>query len=110
MFAKPMVEDGPKRDGLYMRFVGRAVRHPFIVVFLTIATLIAVPVAYGKYGNGVEFFPDVEPDYGLLYVHARGTCRWTRRTRGSHGREQRHRLAGPDQRLYACWQCQRWRQ
>jgi multidrug efflux pump len=39
-----------------------------------------VPVAYGKYGNGVEFFPDVEPDYGLLYVHARATCRWTRRT------------------------------
>jgi multidrug efflux pump len=72
MFAKPMVEDGPKRDGLYMRFVGRAVRHPFIVVAFTIATLIAVPVAYGKYGSGVEFFPDVEPDYGLLYVHARG--------------------------------------
>ena len=23
-------------------------------------------------GNGVEFFPNVEPDYGLLYVHARG--------------------------------------
>jgi multidrug efflux pump len=72
MFAKPMVEDGPKRDGLYMRFVGRAVRHPFIVVAFTIATLVAVPVAYGKYGSGVEFFPDVEPDYGLLYVHARG--------------------------------------
>lgn len=72
MFAKPMVEDGPKRDGLYMRFVARAVRHPFIVVAFTLATLIAVPVAYGKYGSGVEFFPDVEPDYGLLYVHARG--------------------------------------
>ena len=72
MFAKPMVEDGPKRDGLYMKFVSRAVRHPFIVVFLTLAALVVVPVAYGKYGNGVEFFPNVEPDYGLLYVHARG--------------------------------------
>jgi len=72
MFAKPMIEDGPKRDGLYMKFVGRAVRHPFIVVFLTLVALVVVPVAYGKYGNGVEFFPDVEPDYGLLYVHARG--------------------------------------
>lgn len=72
MFAKPLVEDGPKRDGLYMRFVGRAVRHPFIVVFFTLAALVAVPVAYGKYGSGVEFFPDVEPEYGLLYVHARG--------------------------------------
>ena len=28
--------------------------------------------AYVKFGNGVEFFPTVEPDYGLLYVHARG--------------------------------------
>lgn len=72
MFAKPSVEDGPKRDGLYMRFVARAVRHPFIVVFFTLAALVVVPVAYGKYGNGVEFFPSVEPDYGLLYVHARG--------------------------------------
>ena len=37
-----------------------------------VAALVAVPVAYGKYGAGVEFFPNVEPDYGLLYVHARG--------------------------------------
>ncbi|TGR72779.1 efflux RND transporter permease subunit, partial [Mesorhizobium sp. M1C.F.Ca.ET.189.01.1.1] len=29
-------------------------------------------VGYSKYGAGVEFFPSVEPDYGLLYVHARG--------------------------------------
>jgi multidrug efflux pump len=37
-----------------------------------IGTLIAVPYTYGKVGNGVEFFPNVEPDYGLLYVKARG--------------------------------------
>ena len=34
--------------------------------------LIAVPVAYGKLGKGVEFFPDVEPDYGQVVVHGRG--------------------------------------
>ncbi|MBC7283840.1 efflux RND transporter permease subunit [Hoeflea sp.] len=72
MFAKPMVEEGPKRDGLYMKFVSRAVRHPFIVVFFTLAALVAVPATYAFYGKGVEFFPNVEPDYGLLYVHARG--------------------------------------
>jgi multidrug efflux pump len=66
------VAEEPARDGLYMWFVQRAVRHPFIVLFLSLATLVAVPVAYGKLGNGAEFFPDVEPDYGLLYVHARG--------------------------------------
>lgn len=72
MFAKPVIEDEPKRDGMYMWVVGKAIRHPFTVVFLVVSLLVAVPVAYGKYGSGVEFFPNVEPDYGLLYVHARG--------------------------------------
>ncbi len=71
LIAKPHVETEHK-DGLYMRFARSAVRHPFIVVAFTLATLIAVPFAYGTYGKGVEFFPDVEPEYGLLYVHARG--------------------------------------
>lgn len=72
MFAKSLKEEGPARGGLYMWLVGKAVRHPFLVVFAALGLLIAVPVAYGKYGSGVEFFPNVEPEYGLLYVHARG--------------------------------------
>lgn len=71
MFAKPTLEV-EHRDGFYMWFVGKAVRHPFTVVVAVIAVLVAVPYAYGKYGAGVEFFPNVEPEYGLLYVHARG--------------------------------------
>jgi multidrug efflux pump len=71
IFAKPMkvVEH---KDGYYMYLVKKAIRHPFIVMFLAIGSLVAVPVAYGKYGSGMEFFPNVEPDYGQLYVHARG--------------------------------------
>lgn len=72
MVARPMPEDDTHRDGFYMKIVGRAIRHPWLVMTLAIAALVAVPVAYGKYGKGVEFFPNVEPDYGLLYVHARG--------------------------------------
>ncbi|TDH35829.1 efflux RND transporter permease subunit [Pseudohoeflea suaedae] len=72
MFAKPTPEDEHARDGAYMWVVGKAVRHPFIVLFLSVGLLAAVPVAYGKYGSGVEFFPSIEPEYGLLYVHARG--------------------------------------
>ena len=72
MFAKPSPEEGGGKDGAYMWVVGKAVRHPFIVVLLSVGLLVAVPVAYGKYGSGVEFFPDIEPEYGLLYVHARG--------------------------------------
>ncbi|MEO5621710.1 MAG: efflux RND transporter permease subunit, partial [Cypionkella sp.] len=56
----------------YMWLVGRAIRHPWIVLFLAVTSLVAVPYTYGKIGKGVEFFPNVEPDYGLLYVKARG--------------------------------------
>ena len=72
IFGRATKTEEPAADGLYMWFVKRAVRHPFFVVFLSLAALVAVPMAYGTYGKGVEFFPSVEPDYGLLYVHARG--------------------------------------
>ncbi|WP_127901012.1 efflux RND transporter permease subunit [Solirhodobacter olei] len=72
LIARKSPEGETRRDSLYMRFVRRAIRHPWIVVIAAVAALVAVPVAYGKYGAGVEFFPNVEPDYGLLYVHARG--------------------------------------
>ncbi|MGB3177835.1 MAG: efflux RND transporter permease subunit [Albidovulum sp.] len=72
LIAKPVVEEDRSRDSLYMRFVARAIRHPILVTLTALSTLIAVPYAYGIYGKGVEFFPNVEPDYGLLYVHARG--------------------------------------
>jgi multidrug efflux pump len=60
------------RDGLYMGTVKTAIRFPKTVLTLTVAMLVGVFMAYGKFGAGVEFFPNVEPDYGLLYVHARG--------------------------------------
>lgn len=65
-------EEGEHRDGWYMAVVRQAVRFPVTVLVLTVALLVGVFMAYGKWGAGVEFFPNVEPDYGLLYVHARG--------------------------------------
>lgn len=73
IFAKPPKHhEDDHRDGLYMAIVKKAVHYPITAVVLTIAILVGGTVAYVKYGNGVEFFPTVEPDYGLLYVHARG--------------------------------------
>ncbi|MBA3446164.1 MAG: efflux RND transporter permease subunit [Pseudaminobacter sp.] len=73
LFAKaPKHDENAQRDGAYMAVVKQAVHYPKTVLVLTVALLVAVPVAYSKYGAGVEFFPNVEPDYGLLYVHARG--------------------------------------
>lgn len=72
LIARPFKEPPRKKDGAYMALVGRAIRHPWIVLMLAVGALITVPVTYSKIGNGVEFFPNVEPDYGLLYVKARG--------------------------------------
>ncbi|MBD0414188.1 efflux RND transporter permease subunit [Oryzicola mucosus] len=73
IFAKAPDHAEPEhRDGAYMAVVKKAVHYPKTVLLLTLALLVAVPVAYSKFGAGVEFFPNVEPDYGLLYVHARG--------------------------------------
>ncbi|MEP9399080.1 efflux RND transporter permease subunit [Mesorhizobium sp. KR2-14] len=60
------------KDGLYMNTVKLAVRHPISTLMLAAALLVAVPWVYAHKGKGVEFFPSVEPEYGLLYVHARG--------------------------------------
>ncbi|MDQ3557774.1 MAG: efflux RND transporter permease subunit, partial [Pseudomonadota bacterium] len=62
-----------KRDRtLYMRTVRLTLRHPLATLALALALLVGVIQAYGTYGNGVEFFPDIEPDFGLVQVRARG--------------------------------------
>src|SRR6476661_2748741 len=65
-------DDRSRDSGPYMRTVRLALRHPGTTLALVAFLLIAVPVAYGKLGKGVEFFPDVEPDYGQVIVHGRG--------------------------------------
>jgi multidrug efflux pump len=72
LIAKPFKHPPEPKDGAYMWVVGKAVRHPVIMLFLALGVLFAVPFAYGKFGKGMEFFPNVEPEFGLLYVKARG--------------------------------------
>ena len=64
--------DAALKEGVYMKTVRLAVRYPGSTILIAFAFLIAVPVAYGNLGRGVEFFPEVEPDIGLVLVHARG--------------------------------------
>jgi multidrug efflux pump len=65
-------DDRASEHGLYMRAVHMALRRPGTTLAIAAGLLIAVQVAYGKLGHGVEFFPDVEPDYGQVIIHARG--------------------------------------
>ena len=64
--------DMAPREGPYIRTVRLAVRHPGITILVAFAMLIGVPVLYGMIGKGVEFFPSIEPDQGVVLVHARG--------------------------------------
>ncbi len=58
--------------GVYLRFLGTALRAPGTVLLLALATLIGVQTYYATHGNGIEFFPDIEPDIAKVNVHARG--------------------------------------
>jgi multidrug efflux pump len=71
--AAPVPHDERAKDsGPYMRTVRLALRHPGMTLLLALALLVAVQMAYGKLGKGVEFFPKVEPDYGQVVIHGRG--------------------------------------
>lgn len=65
-------DERARGDGPYMRTVKLALRNPGTTLALAAFLLIAVQMAYSKFGHGVEFFPKVEPDYGLVVVHGRG--------------------------------------
>ena len=58
--------------GLYGRVLTRLVEYPVWVLLFTITLLICVLAGYGKFGKGVEFFPDVEPESANLDIRARG--------------------------------------
>ena len=58
--------------GRYLQLLNRALDHPGKVLIAAAVVLVGVQWAYAKYGNGIEFFPEVEPERAALQVHARG--------------------------------------
>ena len=57
---------------LYEKSLKVAVKLPITVFLLSIVTLVTIVWAYGRYGNGVEFFTGVEPSQTQIQVFARG--------------------------------------
>ena len=57
---------------VYVKVLKAALRYPSLVLAIAVATLFGSWFAYGTYGRGVEFFPDVEPEQAIVQVHARG--------------------------------------
>ena len=62
----------PGLTGLYVRTLNILLAAPWAVVLTAFLVLIGMFVYYGQNGNGIEFFPDVEPENASVLVHARG--------------------------------------
>ncbi len=56
----------------YVAMLRVLVRFPVFVVAGAIGMLVGAAALYGAFGNGVEFFPETEPQSAVVYVHARG--------------------------------------
>ena len=70
-------ESGDLRDikgatGLYVRFLGHCLDRPGMVLLATLAITVGVFWYYGQHNNGVEFFPNVEPERAQVNIRARG--------------------------------------
>ena len=58
--------------GAYVRLLAVLVRRPLLPTLAGVGLVALSWWAYGTYGRGVEFFPDVEPEQAQVLVHARG--------------------------------------
>ncbi len=58
--------------GVYLRGLGRLLRHPAKTFGVALLCLFGAYAAYIGFGRGVEFFPSVEPDFAQVQVQARG--------------------------------------
>jgi multidrug efflux pump len=58
--------------GWYVRMLRRFTRHPVKLLLLVILAFFGVQLLYSKFGKGLEFFPEVDPDFASLMVRMRG--------------------------------------
>ncbi|RME49888.1 MAG: efflux RND transporter permease subunit, partial [Deltaproteobacteria bacterium] len=55
---------------LYRRSLIVSLRHPILVVVLGVLSLVGTIFAYGKLGQGVEFFPETTPEKAIINIEA----------------------------------------
>lgn len=65
------VVEGPLTES-YLVILDKLLRNPGKTLLVAVFVMASVYIVYGKLGKGVEFFPDVEPEFALIQVHARG--------------------------------------
>ena len=57
---------------LYLKILRAAMKVPLLILIGVFVLLIGVQMAYSKFGKGVEFFPDIEPEFAKILIQARG--------------------------------------
>ncbi len=58
--------------GGYLRFLEKLLHFPAKVFCAAVVLLVLSYMAYINFGRGVEFFPDIDPDFLQIQVQARG--------------------------------------
>ena len=58
--------------GRYVRFLSGTLQRPGVSVLVVLTIIAAIYTAYGLFGKGTEFFPDVDPDFASVDIRARG--------------------------------------
>jgi len=56
----------------YRAILSVLLNHPAKTFGAALGLIILSYVAYGQFGNGVEFFPEAEPESAQVHIHARG--------------------------------------
>ncbi|MGC9451406.1 MAG: efflux RND transporter permease subunit, partial [Oceanipulchritudo sp.] len=58
--------------GWYVRMLRRFLKHPGKLLLAVILAFFGVQIIYGILGKGVEFFPEVDPEFATILVRMRG--------------------------------------
>lgn len=66
------LDDVKGGTGWYLHIVERALKAPFITAAIMFVVLVVIYIAYGAFGKGTEYFPEVEPEFVTVDIRARG--------------------------------------
>lgn len=58
--------------GAYVWLLSKLLHVPILVLAGVFFVIAALGASYAKYGNGIEFFPNIDSDFGNIAVRARG--------------------------------------
>jgi multidrug efflux pump len=64
--------DAGKSGQVYRTILAKLLKRPGMVLAVAVAALLGTYIIYGNFGRGVEFFPNVEPEFAQVQLHARG--------------------------------------